>query len=70
MTKWEKEERLVAILAVGMVFFVIAGFAYAFWVECATPTITPAGPNCVIIQKGFRKDVRCFTNVDMNTEAR
>lgn len=72
MTKREEEleTKIMRCLIIGFVFLAIAGFAYGIWLECATPTVTPAGPNCVIIQKGFQKSVRCFANVDVNTEAR
>lgn len=54
------------VLIVGTIAAAIGLFAYGIWLERQPPTITPAGQNCVIVERGGVKDVRCFANI--NTE--
>jgi len=44
----------------------IALFVWGFHIARQPPTITKAGENCVIVEQGGFKEVRCFTNVEVN----
>ena len=54
------------VLIVGSIGGLIGLIAYAIWLERQPPIITPAGQNCVIVEQGGFKQVRCFTNTNIN----
>ncbi len=44
----------------------ISLWVWGFNIARQPPTITKAGENCVIVEQGGFKEVRCFTNVEVN----